>query len=101
MGPGMMGQGMIGPGMMDPGMMGHGMMHGGVGHWRGDRSFSADEIRRVIDGQIALRGLQRLKVGAVEAADDSTYTVDIVTSDDSLALRLTVDKATGRILSME
>lgn len=99
MGPGMMGSGMMGPGMMGPGMMGSGMM--GLQTTRGNRPFTEQELRRVMDGRLALRGLSRLKIGAIEAIDDTAYKVDIVTLDDSLAVRLTVDKKSGYVTNIE
>ncbi len=108
MGPGMMGLGIIGPGMMGPGMMGadmfsmmHGAMPGSGMMANRARPFTEQELRRIVDGRLALRGLSRLKVGAIEAIDDTAYTVDIVTLDDSLAVRLTVDKQSGQITNIE
>ena len=65
------------------------------------RPFTGQEVRRIVDGRLAVHGLSRLKVGTVEAADDTTFTVDIVTLDDSLAVRLTVEKQSGRVMSVE
>ena len=111
MGPGMMmGSGMIGAGMMHPGMMmghhrhhgmmgpwmmgRHGMMMGGWGHGR-RLSFSAQDVKRIVDGQLALRGLKHLKAGPVKIVDGDTASADVVTKDGSLALRLRVDRNTG------
>jgi hypothetical protein len=115
MGPGMMrgGRGMMGPGMMQqPGMMGPGMMRGGrsmmmghhghhgpmMGAWgQGRRIYlSTDDVKRIVDGQLAWRGLKRLKVGAVKVVNNDTVAADIVTKDGSLAVRLHVDRHTGR-----
>ena len=108
MGSGMMGSGMMGPGMMGPGMMGSNMMPMMPGAMFGNRMiasrarpFTGQEVRRIVDGRLAVHGLSRLKVGTVEAADDTTFTVDIVTLDDSLAVRLTVEKQSGRVMSVE
>jgi len=104
MGPGMMGGGMMYPGMMmghhpHHEMMGHGMGHHGLmmGGWVHGRglSLSADDVKRVVDGRLALRGLKHLKAGPVKIVDDATATADIVTKDGSLAVRLRVDRNTG------
>ncbi len=98
MGPGMMGSGMMGSNMMSMmhgSMSGHGMMASRT------RPFTGQEIRRIVDGRLAVHGLSRLKVGTVEAADDTTYAVDIVTLDDSLAVRLTIEKQSGRVMNVE
>jgi hypothetical protein len=103
MSPGMMmgGRGMMGPGMM----MGHHAHHGMTGHhgmmmglWSRGRGIylSANDIRRIVDGQLAWRGLKRLKVGAVKVVNNDTVAADIVTREGSLAVRLHVDRRTGR-----
>jgi hypothetical protein len=98
---GRMGQGMMGaPGMMS-GMM-SGMM-GGMGPIgmcpmmmaRDDKDLSAEQVRAILEGQIAWTGNKRLKVGAVEPRDDESYIADIVTVDDSLVQRVEVDRGTG------
>jgi hypothetical protein len=89
MGPGMMG--MMGRGMMGPGMMG---MMGHRGQMR-DRNLSADEVKRVLDGRLAWQGLKRLKVGKTKVVDDDTVAAEIVTKEDSLVVRLNVDRHTG------
>ena len=95
-------------GNMGPGMMGSNMMPMMPGAMFGNRMiasrarpFTGQEVRRIVDGRLAVHGLSRLKVGTVEAADDTTFTVDIVTLDDSLAVRLTVEKQSGRVMSVE
>ena len=68
---------------------------------RGDRSYSSDEIKRLIDGKLALQGLTRLKVGGVKEIEEGAFVVDILTQDDSLAAKLTIDRQTGHISAVE
>jgi hypothetical protein len=120
MGPGMMGpeDGMMGPEMrmrmrqMHPDMMGgpgmHGGMMGGMGPAmaggpvgpcpmmaRTDKDFSAEQVRDILEGQIAWTGNERLKVGSVERKDNESFVAEIVTIDDSLVQRVEVDRSTG------
>ena len=120
--PGMMGHGMMGHGMMGHGMMGHGMMgHGmmgfshGKGHAPGmmgrggttgcgpaatggssvDKELSVEDVTKILEGRLAWRGNDRLKVGKVEEKDEQTIIAEIVTVDDSLVKRLEFDRKTG------
>lgn len=106
MGPDMMrmmqmhglGGGMMGPGTGGPGMMGLGMMSGGLGPcggMAGDRDLSADQVKDILEGQLAWLGNKRLKVGKVEKKDDDSYLAEIVTVDDSLVQTLAIDRKTG------
>lgn len=94
----------------EPGMMGrrhgHGMMmghgsgpHGLLGYGKapcaGEKNFSADDVKNILEGRLAWYGNKRLKVGEVKKKDDDTYIADIVTADDSLVERLEVDRKTG------
>ncbi len=109
-GPGYSGHGyaMMGQGH---GMMGQGDHHGrqglrGMGH-RGtkgdcspgvkarDRDLSVDDVRKIVEGRLARRGNDRLKVGKVEAKDETTIIAEIVTIDDSLVKRIEFDRKTG------
>ncbi|MGF1608853.1 MAG: hypothetical protein ACFCUQ_05620 [Kiloniellales bacterium] len=120
MGHGMMGQGM-GPGMMGPGMMGQGMGPG-MGQGRGmgpgsgssmgpgygggmpmfrDRDLGADEVRHVLEHQLAMHGNPRLKVGEVTEADADSIIAEIVTQDGSLVQKYSVDRHTGRFSQVE
>jgi hypothetical protein len=77
---------------MSPGMMGLGpcgMMAGG------DKDLSAEQVKDILEGQIAWIGNERLKVGAVEQKDENTYVAEIVTIDDSLVQKLAIDRKTG------
>ncbi len=109
---------MPGPGMMNQdnmpmsdqhnmpmtGQQGMSIMRGMImdgGHMRGDRPYSSDEITRIIDGKLALRGLTRLKVGGAKESEEGAFVVDILTLDDSLAAKLTIDRQTGHITTVE
>lgn len=105
--------------MMDPKMMSrmkkmHGrMMGGGSGMMGGpmgmcpmmtaddDKNFSAEQVRDILEGQIAWSGNKRLKVGSVEQKDEDSYLAEIVTVDDSLVQRLEVDRASGAMRPVE
>ncbi len=115
--PGMMGHGMMGHGMMGHGMMGHGMMgfSHGKGHAPGmmgragttgcgpgamggssvDKELSVEDVTKILEGRLAWRGNDRLKVGKVEEKDEKTIIAEIVTVDDSLVKRLAFDRRTG------
>ena len=108
MGPGMMGPGMMGPGMMGQGYgMGHGMMGQGYGYGpgmmgaQGGRDVTEDDVRGFLDRQIEMRGLERLKVGKVDTSDERVFKADIVTKDDSLVVRVVVDRRTGFPVAFE
>jgi hypothetical protein len=92
----------MGAGMMGgaAGGMGQGMMSGGMGPMcpmmaRTDKDLSPEQVRDILEGQIAWTGNKRLKVGSVEQKDDETYVAEIVTVDDSLVQRLEVNRSTG------
>lgn len=106
MGPGMS-QGMMGQGMMGQGMnqgMGRGMMNnnmGGRGYAYGQvpalaQPLTVDNVRTNMEQHLKFRGNDRLKVGQVTELDDKTIVAEIVTVDDSLVRKVTIDKATGR-----
>ena len=93
-------------GRMEPGMMGDsrmtGGMMGGMGPIglcpvmnRSDKDLSPEQVRAILEGQIAWTGNKRLKVGAVEQKGEDSYVADIVTVDDSLVQRVEVDRGTG------
>jgi hypothetical protein len=60
-----------------------------------ERDLSVDDVRNIYEGRLAWRGNPRLKVGKVEAQDDESVVVEIVTQDDSLVDRFKVDRKTG------
>ena len=89
LGPGMMGRGM----MMGAGMMGQGM---------GPRSMTAlpqdlsiENVRHMLEHQLAWQGNPNLKLGKVEEKDEDTIVAEIVTQDGSVVQRLQVDRHTG------
>ena len=123
MGPGMgHGYGMMGYGRgmgHGYGMMGHGhgMSQGhGMGHGHGmmgrggksgcgpvatggssvDKELGVEDVTKILEGRLAWRGNDRLKVGKVEEKDEKTIIAEIVTVDDSLVKRLEFDRRTGR-----
>jgi hypothetical protein len=127
MGPGMMGPGMqqapgmpgqgMGPGMMDPGMqqmpgqgMGSGMMGpgmGGQGMMGGQgpgmrvtpsQHLTTDDVSHFLGHFLERHGNPRLKVGDVQEVDEDTILAEIVTVDDSLVQRFTVDRHTGQMV---
>ncbi len=105
MGHGMMGHGMMGHGMLGhgkgyaPGMMGRGGTKGcGPGAMGGssvDKALSVEDVTRILEGRLAWRGNDRLKVGKVGEKDEKTIIAEIVTVDDSLVKRLEFDRRTG------
>jgi hypothetical protein len=62
---------------------------------RTDKDFSAEQVRDILEGQIAWTGNERLKVGSVERKDNESFVAEIVTIDDSLVQRVEVDRSTG------
>ncbi len=122
-GPGVISPGMgHGYGMMGHGQgMGHGMGQGhGIGHGYGmghgmmgrggksgcgpgamggssvDKELSVLDVTKILEGRLAWRGNDRLKVGKVEEKDEKTIIAEIVTVDDSLVKRVEFDRKTGR-----
>jgi len=90
MGPGMMGQG-YGPGMMG---YGYGMGPGMMGPQNG-RDITEDDVRGFLGRHLEMHGLERLKVGNVDASDERVFKADIVTKEESLVVRVVVDRRTG------
>jgi hypothetical protein len=95
MGPGM-GQGM-GPG--NGGGMGPGY-GGGMPMFR-DRDLGADQVRHILEHQLAMQGNPRLKLGEVKEADADSITAEIVTQDGSLVQKYSVDRHTGQFQQVE
>jgi len=60
-----------------------------------DRNFSADDVRKILEGHLVWMGHKRLKVGEVKAQDNGALLADINTVDDSLVMRMEVDPKTG------
>jgi hypothetical protein len=106
-GPGMMqgyGQG-YGPGMMQgygAGMMGGyqrgygpGAMGPGGPAQQGDLKLSTGDVKANLERWITAQGNSRLKVGEVKEKDADTIEADVVTKDNSLVQRFTVNRHTG------
>lgn len=58
---------------------------------------TVDQARTLAESRLILSGNDRLKVSSVEAVDDETIVVEIVTVDDSLVVRRNIDRNTGRM----
>lgn len=95
-GQGMMrgGQGMMTQGPMGQSMMGQNMMSQGM-RVVPSLNITVKDVRLFMEKRLGRLGNKRLKVGAVKQADDRTITADIVTVDNSLVRRFTVDRNTG------
>lgn len=102
-GPGMMGGQGMGPGMMQgmPGMGGKGMMgdQGPGMRVTPSQHLTTDDVSHFLDHFLERHGNPRLKVGKVEQVDEDTIIAEIVTVDDSLIQRFTVDRHTGQIVA--
>ncbi len=61
-----------------------------------DLNLSEEEIKTLVQAKLIMRGNDRLKVGKITAKDDTTYSVQIVTVDDSLVREIEIDRNTGR-----
>jgi hypothetical protein len=116
-GRGMGGQGMGGQGMMGRGMGGRGMDHGMTGQGRGRMAdsgapgagglfgsrvtpvmnLSVEDVRGYLDQRVERLGNKRLKVGDVTVTGTGVITADVVTVDNSLVQRLSVNRRTGAI----
>ncbi len=75
-------------------MMGGGMHDYGIS---GNKDLSLNNVRDIFEGKLAYSGNKRLKVGKVAKVDDDTYSVVIMTVDNSVVSKYTVDRQTGRI----
>lgn len=58
---------------------------------------TVEQARTLAESRLILAGNDRLKVGSVEAIDDDTIVVEIVTVDDSLVVRRNIDRSSGRM----
>lgn len=61
-----------------------------------DRQLTAEQVKTLMSARLIRRGNERLKVGTVTAGENDTYTVEIMTVDDSLVKNLTMSAKTGR-----
>ena len=100
-GHGMMGSHGQGHGMMGSHGQGYGMMGSGnapCGQFQQsgvDRDLGVDDVKGIVENRLKMHGNDRLKVGKVEASDENTIVVEIVTVDDSLVHKLEFDTRTG------
>lgn len=60
-------------------------------------ALTVDQARTLAESRLILSGNDRLKVGSVEALDENTIVVEIVTVDDSLVVRRNIDRGTGKM----
>lgn len=73
-----------------------------VGRRHGDRvrpinHLSIEDVRHHFEHRLERRGNKRLKVGEVKKINDNSITADIVTLDNSLVRKMTVDRHSGRV----
>jgi hypothetical protein len=61
-----------------------------------DLELTVEQARTLAESRLILSGNDRLKVGSVEAVDDDTIVVEIVTLEDSLVVRREIDRSSGR-----
>lgn len=94
MAPGM-GQGMMGMMGMGPGMMGMGSPGCPGAYGDGGKALTKDDVTTMLERQLAWHGNDRLKVGKVEEKDDKSIAAEIVTKDNSLVDKFTIDRRTG------
>lgn len=60
-----------------------------------DLNLSAEQAKILVQARLIMRGNDRLKVGKVVQKDEQTYSVQIVTVDDSLVREVDVDRQHG------
>jgi hypothetical protein len=94
-GQGQMPYGMMGQGM-SPGIMGGGMMMGQPSNL----NLTVADVKANLERWLAGQGNPRLKIGDV-AEKEGTITADIVTTDNSLVQRLSVDRNSGVVRSVQ
>jgi len=68
-----------------------------MGPRNGDLGLTVAQARTLAESRLILSGNDRLKVGSVEALDDDTIIVEILTVDDSLVVRRSIDRDNGRM----
>lgn len=100
--------GMMGPQMMGApgpwGGCGPGFMMRGYGQpWNasGDLKLSVGSVRTYLDRWISWQGNPRLKVGEVTEKDADTIVADIVTKENSLVQRFSINRHSGFFQNVE
>lgn len=68
-----------------------------MGPRNNDLGLTVEQARTLAESRLILSGNDRLKVGSVEAIDDDTIIVEILTVDDSLVVRRSIDRDNGRM----
>ena len=71
------------------------------GQAEADRNLTVDEVRKMLEQDLAQGGNPRLKVGSVSERDADWIVAEILTVDDSLVQRLEVDRHSGWIQQAE
>ncbi len=69
-----------------------------MGHHMGfkrAKALSAEDVRRIVDGRLSMRGFSRLKAANVAVKDDNMATADVVTAKGELILKITVNRHNG------
>ncbi len=80
--------------------MGSGMTGSNTG-FRREKPLSNDDVRRAVDGKLALSGLSRLKAGTVKDDGENAVNVEVVTPKGEMIFRVKIDRATGRTVIVE
>ena len=65
------------------------------------RDVTLDDVRHVLDHQVAWHSLSRLRVGDVTEKDQDTILAEIVTVDGSVVQRYEVNSHTGLLAPVE
>lgn len=78
------------------GRMVEGLALMGAGGPDRDLNLSADQVKKLAEARLIMLGNPNLKVGSVKEKDADTYTVSIVTTNNSLVVQRDVNKHNGR-----
>lgn len=60
-----------------------------------DKQLTTDDVKKIVEGNLAWSGDKNLKAGEVKEKDEKTITATIVTKEGSLVRTLEFDRATG------
>jgi len=66
-----------------------------------DKKLTSDQVRDIVEGQIAMSGNANIKVGKVTAKEDGVVAVDIVTKTGALAATREISTKTGRAVGRD
>ena len=64
-------------------------------HQNRDLNLTAEQAVTLVSARLIMRGNDRLKVGKVTEKDEDTYSVEILTVDDSLVRTVEVERDNG------